>query len=259
MRATRWAWRWSTRRSSITSAGSGSDSASSSMISIREEMIPIGLLISWAMPAARVPRPASFSDWRTERSKATRSVMSWMSRTAPAGRPPCAKEAAFHVLDHPAAPERVVLDGVEGEDGDLAAQQSLERLRDHLAPVVREDVEKDPPQDFARGEAVALLHGAVPRDHTPLEVERDQSLAQALDDAPDELLAYLRLPGERRHREVLGLFHPGEDPDADGGAHEHHEADGDVGPLRPRRSSATPATGRRAPDTSATATPRVMP
>ena len=78
---------------------------------------------------------------------------------------------------------------------------------------------------------MALLHGAVPRDHAPLEVERDQSLAQALDDAPDELLAYLRLPGERRHREALGVFHLREYPDADGGAHEHHEPDGDIGPL----------------------------
>ena len=151
-----------------------------------------------------------------------------------------AQEAALHVLDHPAAPERVVHDGVEGEDGHLAAQQSLERLRDHLPPVVREDVEKDLPQDFARGEAVALLHGAVPRDHTPLEVERYQSLAEALDDAPDELLAYLRLPGERRHRAALGVFHLREDPEADGGAHEHHEPDGDIGPF--------PRAGRRPPN-----------
>ena len=87
MRATRWAWRWSTRRSSATWPCTGCASASSSMISMREEMIPIGLLSSCARPAAMVPSAASFSDCRAPRSSATRSVMSWTRSTAPAGSP----------------------------------------------------------------------------------------------------------------------------------------------------------------------------
>ena len=56
MRATRWAWRCSTLRSSATVPGSGWASASSSMISMRDEMIPMGLLTSCAIPADRRPK-----------------------------------------------------------------------------------------------------------------------------------------------------------------------------------------------------------
>ena len=46
------------------------------MTSTREVMMPMGLLISWAMPADSVPSAASLSAWRAALWNATRSLMS---------------------------------------------------------------------------------------------------------------------------------------------------------------------------------------
>ena len=74
--ATRRACRRMTSRSFRTSSGSPTSSASSIMTSTREVMMPMGLLISWAMPADRVPSAASLSAWRAAFWNATRSLMS---------------------------------------------------------------------------------------------------------------------------------------------------------------------------------------
>ena len=74
MRATRCVWRWSTSRSSRTC--SGSPSPSISMTSMREDMIPIGLLSSCASPAESVPSAASFSVRRAASASAARSASS---------------------------------------------------------------------------------------------------------------------------------------------------------------------------------------
>jgi hypothetical protein len=124
MRAMRCECRWMTRRSSVTSSGKLLDSASSSMSSARVEMIPIGLLSSCARPAASVPSAASFSDCLAARSRPRRSVMSSISSTAPAGRPAWRRRLALTFRDV-VSRSVSVLDGVQLEAVDLAAQQPL--------------------------------------------------------------------------------------------------------------------------------------